>query len=402
MKIKNNVNAVRYAGSVKDGGSTALAQSLSKVEKEKMDAGFVGRSQTIQHDVERRKLKHIAGGMAAALIRVVTNNNDGRSSDDNALSHAIVKKGKSLFRKLNHHAHHGADRLRRLAASRTGSFTLPQPYAPSAALRTPKDFERLGLRSEEAAVFQELAAEKNWDIFVRTGTSTRTINVGCIGVRPKPGGMYRKTSKDAVHPGLVSRKASEVEEGCEEVDTINHPPQHAPFSLQVLAEEGFHWRAIGADILGMRDQAGNFIYGDIDIHGVYARQPDGSFEKIPASIFVPLFNERLMATGLHGPELLESTTLMKEKEYGVLPYSPVQHGAHDEWTERNNEDYAEGINMGPLPGVIHFSDDAPYYIATVPQYRDVLKSFNRDKEYVGPAWSNGCNRLADAHYRKLL
>jgi insecticidal toxin complex protein TccC len=374
-----------------------------------MDAGFVGHSQTAQYDVDR-ELKRLAGRMAAALIGVVTNNNDGRSSDVNALPQAIVKKGKSILRKLNHHARHGVDSLRTLTAilgsSRTGSFTLPQPYAPSTALRAPKDFERLGLRSEEAAVFQELAAEKHWDIFVRTGTSTRTINVGCIGVRPKPGGMYRKTSKDAVHPGLVSRKASEVEEGCEEVDTINHPPQHAPFSLQVLAEEGFHWREIGADILGMRDQAGNFIYGDIDIHGVYARQPDGSFEKISASIFVPLFNERLMATGLHGPELLESTTLMKEKEYGVLPYWPVQHGAHDEWTERNNEDYAGGINMGPLPGVIHYSrgaarDAAPYHIATVPQYQDVLKSFNRDKEYVGPAWSNGRNRLADAHYRKL-
>jgi hypothetical protein len=372
MQIKSSVNAVRYAGSAK--GGVLLAQSLSKVKKAKMGAGFVGRGQTAQYDVDR-ELKRLAGGMAGALIGVVAN---------------------------------GVDSFRRLTAifgsSRTGSFTLPQPYAPSAVLCVPKDFERLGLRSEEAAAFQELAAEKHWDIFVRTGTSTRTMNVGRPGLRPKPPGLYRKTSKDAVQPGLVSRKASEEKQGREELDRINNPdPRHASLSIQVLAEEGLHWRAIGADILGVRDQAGNFIYGDIDIHGVYARQPDESVEKIPAGIFVPLFNERLMATGLHGPQLLESATLMKEKEYGVLPYSPIQHGAHDEWTERNNEDYAGGVNMGPLPGVIQFSRDAaPYYIATVPQYRDVLKSFNRDKEYVGPAWSNGNNRLADEHYRNLL
>ncbi len=293
--------------------------------------------------------------------------------------------------------------LSKLSGSkRADSFDVPQPYPSPKPLRTSQDFGRLGLRGAEAEAFENLAKEKQLDIFVRTGTVTRTMNVGRPGLRPKPAGIYQKTSKDAYLPGLVLYKACEEKKGRSDLATVHNPdPHHAPLSMQVLATEGFHLRPVGDDYLGLRDQAGNFVYGDIDIHGVYARQADGPAIKIPAEQFVPLFNAQLMETGLHGPHLLETNTEMKEKEYGVLPYSPIQHGAHDEWTERNNTKYAGGVNMGPLPGVIHFSPDAPpYSIESVPQYREALKLLKRDEEYVGASWANGRNRLATEHFRE--
>ena len=384
----NNVTGSRYHGGYADvtdliglgsgSASTLMARSFSGASNTRTEAGSSSSFEPVRHASER---------------------GSGRSAR---------KRWNALRDTLHHHGGHASEQLRAklssiFGRSRTGSFTLPPLYKQAAPLRLPKDFEKLGLRAEEAAAFQALAVEYKWDIFVRTGTSARTSNVGESDRRPKPAGIIQKTSKDSCHPGWVLYKVGERKKSEKDIAEINHPdPRRASTSLMVLAGEGFHLEPLNADVFAVLDGAGNVVYGDIDIHGVYAVRPDGSAEKISADVFVRLFNEKLLATKLHGPGLLKNGTEMNEKEYGVMPYSPIQHGAHDDWTERNNPDYAGGVNMGPLPGVIHFSpDEAPYHIGTVPQYQECLNAMGRGGEYIPEAWANGRNRLAEEHFRPL-
>jgi hypothetical protein len=408
MIVQNNLmgSVLPEAGAdsdIRTSGSMPVAQALSQARKGDVKEASYNESARPNAGAGSEWL---AGRILGALIDVSCDNKGKHGSGLKVTSNALGRKGQALLRKAAHRVSDGVKSLRKpfiamSDASRIGGFTLPQPYAEHTALTAP-DFERLGLRSEEAAVFENLATEEQLHIFVRTGTSARTINVGRPGLRPKPAGMYQKTSKGAEQPGLVLYGAGEQEKGNKDLTAINNPGRHVPASLQVLAEEGLHTREIGQDLLGVRDEADNFFYGDIDIHSVSSVQADGTAKTVPASEFVPLFNERLIATGLHGPHLLESATVMREKEYGVLPYSPIQHGAHDEWTERNNGNYAGGVNMGPLPGVIHFSpDDAPYHIETVAEYRDVSASLDLDP-YVGEAWAMGRNRSGMERYRKVV
>jgi insecticidal toxin complex protein TccC len=215
-------------------------------------------------------------------------------------------------------------------------------------------------------------------------------------MRPKPAGVYQKTSKGSYMPGLVGYEAEEDDRGMSDVRSIRHPHHDAPNSLQVLSEEGYSLRDLGEGMLGLRDEAQNFIYGDIDIHGVYKQEEgDSKATMIDASTFVPLFNERLIATGLHSPDLLEYGTVAREKDFGVQPWSPIQHGAHDEWDRRNDTTYAKGVNMGPLPGVIHFSPDpqmTPSYIGTTSLYQGELEGLGRDDIYTPEAWAKGNTR----------
>lgn len=281
---------------------------------------------------------------------------------------------------------------------RRRSYRVASPYPAEAFLSKDKHFRRWGLHPREANVFQSIAEDYLFDIFVRTGNASRVQNVGRPGLRPKPAGIYQKTSKEAF-AGLVIY--SDREKGSRDLDAVRHPdPVHSTRSARVLAEEQMHLRELAPGAFGVRDRACNFIYGDIDIHGVYQRVAKRHWaRRIAAEIFVPLFNDRLMRTGLHRPSLLEQGTLMKPKDFGVLPHHPIQHGAHDEWSQRNDESYAGGVNMGPLPGVIYFRPRMrAQYVSTVPQYRDILASLGCDDPYTGPAWSNGRNRLAKSRY----
>jgi insecticidal toxin complex protein TccC len=269
------------------------------------------------------------------------------------------------------------------------------------SLSKDSDFTSLGLHPIEASAFRSLADEHGWDVFVRTGNASRVANVGRPGLRPKMAGVYQKTNKDAFAAGLVVYTEEQRAKARNDLDAIRHPdPAHSALSARVLASEKLNLRQLGPGTYGVRDGAGNFIYGDIDIHGVYRRSKGSSrAQRVGARTFVPLFNDKLSGTGLHSPSLLEFGTPLMAKEFGVLPFHAIQHGAHDEWRERNDESYAGGVNMGPLPGVIHFRPGAkPYHIATVPQYREVLASLGLDSTYTAAAWSNGRNRLAKERY----
>lgn len=281
-----------------------------------------------------------------------------------------------------------------------GRYTVASPYPQNGTLSEDGQFQSLGLHPREAVVFQSLADRHRYEIFVRTGHVSRAANVGRPGLRPKPAGVYQKTSKENRFPGLVVYRDNELVKAKRDLLAIDHPdPRHASRSLRVLATEGLRLRPLTDALHGLRDAAGNFLYGDIDIHGVYRRVADDQAERIGAGTFVPLFNADLTATGLHAASLLEYRTPMHEKEFGVLPHPPVQHGAHDEWSERNDAAYAGGVNMGPLPGVIHFRPGVkPHHVATVTHYRDILASLGQKGVYTSAAWTNGRNRLAAVRY----
>jgi insecticidal toxin complex protein TccC len=287
---------------------------------------------------------------------------------------------------------------------RRASYTLPNPYPRDSPLFESDQFRDLGLHPREAAVFQRLAERHRYEIFVRTSDASRADNVGRPGLRAKPAGVYAKTNKlkTPVAVGLVVYRDGDESKWERDLERINRPdPAHASRSMQVLANEGLDVRPLGYGLHGLRDSAGNFFYGDIDIHGVYRRTGPRHGERIHAETFVPQFNTDLTATGLHASSLLEYGTPMWQKDFGVLPHSPIQHGAHDEWSERNNANYAGGVNMGPLPGVIHFRRGAaPRYVATVAQYKDILASLGQAQTYTAAAWSNGRNRLAAVRYTR--
>ncbi|RDU95312.1 hypothetical protein DWV00_29130 [Trinickia dinghuensis] len=265
----------------------------------------------------------------------------------------------------------------------------------------------------EAVAFQSLADQNGFDIFVRTGNASRVANVGRFGMRPKPAGVYQKTNKAASFPGVVLYHGEDVEKGKKDVRNIRRPhsthSKRALRGLRALARERLRLDKLAPGIFGVRDSAGNLIYGDIDIHGVY-RRADGQrrADRVGGLTFVPLFNAKLMETGLYGPSLLAHRnvapkgpgarkparkTPMVTKRYGVLPHHPIQHGAHDAWAKRNDTAYAGGVNMGPLPGVIHFQPNAkPRHIPTVAGYKRVLESLGHGRNYTEAAWLNGHKR----------
>lgn len=64
----------------------------------------------------------------------------------------------------------------------------------------------------------------------------RTSNVGRSGLRPKPAGVYQKTSKEGYAPGLVLYHARELDKARRDITAIRHPnPHYASRSLSVRA-----------------------------------------------------------------------------------------------------------------------------------------------------------------------
>lgn len=286
------------------------------------------------------------------------------------------------------------------AFRRSGGYTLRSPYPVNSVLTDAAQFEALGLHPREPGAFQRLADRHRYEIFVRTSHVSRVANVGRVGMRPKPEALYRKTGRAASVPGMIVYADSEIEQAERDLAAIHHPDQlHASLAMRVLATEGLRLRPLGDGIHGVRDGAGNFFYGDIDIHGVYQRTGPNRARQVNAGTFVPLFNAELAATGLYSANLLEYRTPMLKKDFGVLPYLPIQHGAHDEWARRNDPFYAGGVNMGPLPGVIHFRPgEKPRHVSTVAHYRDILASLGQERVYSAEAWDHGRNRLAAVRY----
>ncbi len=246
---------------------------------------------------------------------------------------------------------------------RRGSYTLSPLHPPDALLQRDQDFASKGLHPKEATAIQRCANELRWCIYVRAGNPARLLHVTDTGeplrepVRPKPAGLYQKTDK----------------------------------------KDG----RVFVDGRLFRDAAGNAFCGDIDLHGVYRKNEFGEFEEIDPELFVPAMNTALETTGLHVPWRLAPRTPMICGPYDVFPHSPIQHGAHDGWSERNNASYAGGVNMGPQPGVIRFApDEMPRYFVSTQRYHDDLAVHGKAVAYTSEAWTMGRNRRAQEHYKR--
>ena len=256
------------------------------------------------------------------------------------------------------------------------------------------NIRRAGLHIEEYKAIHRVAVEKSWHVNVRTGNSARVSYVGRMGFRPKPAGVYQKTFKGENNEGLVLYTADQSEKAKQDVQTIKNPSAHAPEALQVLSREGFRLDLINEEQAALVDGFGNAVYGDIDIHSVL----DESGRQVAPEEWVPVLNAALESTGLHKAEnLLGWGNNSLTKTYGVKAHSPIQHGAHDEWHERNDETYAGGINMGPQPGVLNIRGLArvtDYELFTTEQYREYMRNFARDGDrvYTEAAWNKGAAR----------
>lgn len=263
---------------------------------------------------------------------------------------------------------------------------------------TDDDFISLGLHPAEAEVFQSLADSQQYDIFVRAGNDARVANLGRYGMRSKPAAIYQKTNKGDFLPGAVLYPKQDRGKGKNDLRRASsYEPTQSGRSNRLprtLARERWSLGKLTPDWLGVRDAAGNLVYGDIDLHGVYHHRPGQKrADRIAGRKFVPLFNDELMKTGLYAPSLLRFGTPMVKKKYGVLPHHPIQHGAHDAWPKRNDKKYAGGVNMGPLPRVIHFRPNASAkYLPTVEDYQKALASLGHERTYTADAWKKGINR----------
>jgi len=257
------------------------------------------------------------------------------------------------------------------------------------------NINRAGLHFSEYKALHALASEKDWHINVRTGDESRLDWVGKKGVRPKPAGIYQKTNKAGSFKGLVLYGINEMQKMENDIHAINTPGESASASIRALAKEGYHAHILTPDQIALTDRFDNALYADIDIHSVL----QGNGVPVAPELWVASVNSALERTGLHKPgNLLGWGRHSVVKEYGVYAHSPVQHGAHDEWSERNNETYAGGINMGPLPGVLNIrrsSSISDYELFNTQQYRKYLCKFSAtgDSVYTENSWRAGGQRI---------
>lgn len=239
---------------------------------------------------------------------------------------------------------------------------------PTGAPVTRDNAHHIGLAEDEHRAFQGHAHGTGIDIGVRKGNPSRIPHIGAPGSRPKPEGLYSKTEKaDPDTKGLVTAKPGGV---------IVKDDYRGMFDV-----------ASGETVV--RDDAGNSIHGDIDLHGAYR-----GGRTVPAKEMVPALNKTLNAR-TRRPDVRTEGLQPKdlERPFGVTPSDKIQHGAHDEWHERNDMGYQGGLNAGPQPGVVVYgADRRARMLDTTADYRGYLKSIGREDVYSEEAWAKGAAR----------
>jgi insecticidal toxin complex protein TccC len=211
----------------------------------------------------------------------------------------------------------------------------------------------VGLTQDEHQAFQGASRELGWDVNVRAGNPSRIPHVGSAGSLPKPQGLYPKTAKQGPDVGLV----------------VAGPADQIPPRFQMPPGGG-----------AVRDTVtGRHVHGDIDLKSVYH-----GAERVPEDEYKPKLNAALDRGS--------------RREY-VSPTGPaghadkVQHGAHDDWAERNNMAYYGGVNAGPIPGVVSFYPGGPPRASyTTKDYLETLKSRTGSTPYTAGAMARGKSR----------
>lgn len=223
----------------------------------------------------------------------------------------------------------------------------------------------IGMTPKEATALRTFAVRKGVDVYVRDGGPTRLAHVGASGTRPKPAGLYNKTDKTGGHPGLV----------------VTGPGN---------ALDDHSGRAFDDPGSVVRDKHGNSVHGDIDL-----QRMDRGGQKLPAIKYIQDLNAHLRTFSEtarpRGPE--ETYTALR-----VRSSDKVQHGAHDEWEERNSMTYNGGRNAGPLPGVTKFSGNPRQrdeHYSTTAEYRQELRKKGAESTYSATAYAKGAQRDTD-------
>jgi insecticidal toxin complex protein TccC len=270
-----------------------------------------------------------------------------------------------------------------------GSFSPPSAHPPDIELGQDGDFEARGVHPRDAHALQGATDQTGWDIYLRGAHPSRLIHLSEVRsaygpARPKPPGVYQKTTKDGAFAGLVVY-------GPDEDDRFEADKRR----LQDL----FGLRLHLDDNRILRDEWGNAFYSDLDLHVVFKKDGEDESSVVPMEVWLPVLSAAVQAIGLYGQHQLAPGTPIERNAYGVFPYSPFQHGGHAEWTERNSE--KSGANRGPIPGEVRFSPGkTAVYFDTTPRTREDFKEHNQEHVYTGASWDAGRNRKATERYTR--
>lgn len=270
-----------------------------------------------------------------------------------------------------------------------GSFSPASAHPPDIELRRGSGFEARGVHPLDALALQGAADRTGWDIYLRGAHPSRLIHLAKVlsaygPARPKPPGIYQKTTKDGAFAGLVVYGADEGDKFEADKKRVQ-----ALFGLYLHLD----------DNRVLRDEWGNAFYSDLDLHVVFKKEFEDEFSVVPMEVWLPVLSAAVEACGLYGPHQLAPGTPTERNAFGVFPYSPFQHGGHAEWTERNSE--KSGANRGPIPGEVRFArGKTAVYFDTTPRTREDFKERHQEHVYTGASWDAGRNRKATARYRR--
>lgn len=249
-----------------------------------------------------------------------------------------------------------------------------------------------GMREMDDRLFAEKARQKGQYIVVRDGNADGVPFIGRTGdldrqgkpivYEGKPETMKAKTATEGPYKGLVCFDPTHARTA----DTLASLPGHKAMTVPELMEGKTAAQLMAADpksefrkryeyfnehkieemgykvlpddnYVVVNKDTGVRYHGDYDLHGVYNR--DGSF--VPDT------------TGVRG-ELND--------EMGA---KLIQHGAHDEWPDRQNPDKA-GQNAGPQPPVTIYTPDGEIIGIAGGSLADRRKRMKQFYEERGLAW----------------
>lgn len=273
---------------------------------------------------------------------------------------------------------------------RGGSGPKPPPK-PKTKWPAPAPAETRGMRGFDSLHFGMAASggKDKYFIVVRDGNPDGVQYIGRAGHEGKPETMKAKTAQEGPYKGLVcfdpsharthdmiADAVSKTKPGTGEVVVVfekipkdkllggrsvaeNMADANSEFRKRYdyikehkIEEMGF--RVLPDDnYVVVHKGTGARYHGDYDLHGVY--KPDGSFVADTTAIRNDL-NERFKA-------------------------KLIQHGAHDEWPDRQNPAKA-GQNAGPQPPITIYTPDGTVYSisgGSLSDMRERMKQFYKER-----------------------
>lgn len=233
----------------------------------------------------------------------------------------------------------------------------PPSSKPKTKWPGPVRAESRGMRGFDSLHFGLAASGKEkYYIVVRDGNPDGVQFIGRPGHEGKPETMKAKTAQEGPYKGLVCFDPNHARTA----DTLAQLPDHPPMTVdqlkggksvaELMADPKSEFRKrydyfnthkieeMGYKVLPddnyvvVHKDTGVRYHGDYDLHGVY--RPDGSFVADTKAIRNDL-NQRFKA-------------------------DLIQHGAHDEWPDREKPDKA-GQNAGPQPPITIYAPDGQVY-----------------------------------------